>query len=348
MKMKQDDVRRLNVAVSDAGEDLYCVTGAVPLFAETAAAFSCDGERPLLLLPGGFVPSSKAGGTRLASFSPHLPSGGNAYAFPQGVLAADIRLLGETPFRAFCRDRGVDRLIVPFAELADETEYGGRSAYAWIAEWRAELPDPLRVSALFSSPIEDYGPFLSRFGSPGCTVAVASDRPDFRSYQLKDVAAKYAYTLELAERRAGSRTAVLFTDRREAEEFRRFAGRRGRRALLFTGGLDDAGQQAALNAFAGGDGVLIATKSVLPSSLFFRADEVVFCGVPYSLSFLARCASFSASGDLTCCFCPEDIKTDINILRHFAERRPEGERDAYFTGALARLLEVKKLICDAD
>lgn len=346
--MKQDDVRRLNVAVSDAGEDLYCVTGAVPLFAETAAAFSCDGERPLLLLPGGFVPGGETGGARLAPFAPHLPYGGHAFSFPDHVLAADVRLLGEAPFRAFCRDRGVDRLILPFAELADETEYGGRSAYAWIAEWRAELPYPLRVSALFSSPIEDYGPFLSRFGSPGCTVAVASDRPDFRSYQLKDAAAKYAYTLELAERRAGSRTAVLFTDRREAEEFRRFAGRRGRRTQLFTGGLDDAGQQEALTAFSGGDGLLIATKSVLPSSLFFRADQVVFCGVPYSLSFLARCASFSVNGDLTCCFCPEDIKTDINILRHFAERRPEGERDGYFTEALSRLLQVKIMICDAD
>ena len=346
--MKRDDVRRLNVAVADAGEDLYCVTGAVPLFAETVAAFSCDGETPLVLLPGGFVPSGETGGARLVSFAPRLPYGASVFSFPEGVLAADIRLLGEASFRAFCRDRGVDRLIVPYAELADETEYGGRVAYGWIAEWRAELPYPLHVSALFSAAREDYGPFLSRFGSPGCTVAVASDRPDFRSYELKDVTAKYAYTLELAERRAGVRTAVLFTDRREAEEFRRFVQRRGRRTLLFTGGSDDAERQAALERFSGGGALLIATKSVLPSALFFRADAVLFCGVPYSLSFLSRCASLSASGSLACCFCPEDIGTDINILRHFAGRRPEGERDSYFTEALSRLLEVKKLICDAD
>ena len=87
---------------------------------------------------------------------------------------------------------------------------------------------------------------------------------------------------------------------------------------------------------------------LLASLLFYRAYRVVFCGVPYSRAFLTRCAAFSAEGTLECCFCPKDIETDINILKCFAGNRPEEEREAFLSGTLQKLLDVKQALTEPE
>lgn len=349
MKINDEDISRLAAAVSDEGEDFFCAVGAVPTYAEINGVFHCRRARTLLLIPGAFtLPDEITGEDLSARFFREGRCGGSVYALPDQTVAADVRLLGDAAFRAYCADVKTERVLVPFAELADTSEYGRRSAYGWIGEFRAELPYELSVTALFSEPLPDYGPFLSRFGSPGCTVVDASVSPSVYAYETADVRKKYACTLSLAEKRAGRRTAVFFTDRREAEEFRRFLLRQGKQSLYLNGGMTAAEQKAALDAFDMGEALLIATKSAIPYALFYRADEAIFCGAPYSTSLMARCASFSEEGELACCFCPDDFKTDINIIRHFAENLPEEEREEYLEKRLQKLLEVKSVLCATE
>ncbi len=349
MKMKREDISRLAAAVRDAGEDLFCAVGASPDLAALTGTFIPDGGPALLLTPGAFALPDAFGGEDIsARFADGARFGRTAYALPDRVIAADVRLLGDAAFRAYCADAAIGHILVPFAELADLCEYGGRNAYGWIGEFRAELPFEIRVTALFSEPLPDYGPFLARFASPGCTVIDASVAPSVFAYEAADIRKKYACALALAEKRALRCAAVFFTDRREAEEFLRFLRRRGKNGLYLNGGMPAAEQKAALDAFGRGEGLLVATKSAIPYAPFYRADDAIFCGVPYSASLMARCASFSAEGELTCCFCPDDFKTDRNILRHFADGLPEEEREAYLENRLTKLAEVKSILCETD
>ena len=349
MKIKQEDIGRLLAAVRDAGEDFFCAVGAAPSYAALTGAFAAADEKTLLLTPGSFVlPDGLPGESLAGRFGRENPSGYSVYALPGNAVAADVRLLGDAGFRQWCADARFSHILVPFAELADPTEYGARRAYGWIGEFRAELPRELRVTALFSQPLADYCPFLTRFASPGCTVLDASVPPSVYAYETANVRKKYEYTLYLAEKRAMRRVAVFFTNRREAEEFLRFLRSRGKRGLLFNGAMRLEEQKAALDAFQRGEGLLLATKSALPCALFYRADAVVFCGAPYSAAFLARCASFSAEGELECCFCPQDFTTDVNIIRYFAENRPAEEREDYLKTCFSRLLDVKRTICEPE
>lgn len=344
MKIALEDIRRLASAAADAGEDLFCIAGLTPAYKELAARYAVPGEPALLLLPGPFAPDVSPS---VEDLSPRFARTGfpplQAVSLPGDMIAADVRLLGDGGFRAFCEERGTVHLLVPFAELADGTEYGFRAAYGWIGEWRASTARRIRVTALFSAPPEDHGRFVRLFGSPGCVVIDDASEPEILACGTESVRKKYAYTLTLAQRHAVKRTAVFFTDRREAEEFLRLLQRRGIDAPYVNGALTEAQLKEALRSFGAG-GVLVATKSALPSLPFCRADEAIFCGVPYSRAFLTRCASFAAEGALTCCYCPEDTETDINILKCFAENRPEEEREAFLTETLQKLLDVKQLL----
>ena len=63
MKMNQEDLRLLSAAVRDAGEDLFCVTGALPPYETLSDVFLCRDENTLLLLPGPFSLPDANGGT---------------------------------------------------------------------------------------------------------------------------------------------------------------------------------------------------------------------------------------------------------------------------------------------
>lgn len=349
MKMKQDDVGRVAAAAREAGEDLFCIVGVTPGFDALTSLYILPEEPTLLLLPGTFAaPDRLIREDHTPAFARTGFPSRQVYTITDGVLAADVCLLGDEAFRSFCENRGIRHLLVPFAELADGTEYGFRAAYGWIAEWRASLPCDLRVTALFSAPPEDFAAFVRLFGSPGCTVIDASVPPVLYAWETADVRKKYAYTFSLAQRFATKRTAVLFTDRREAEEFLRLPQKQGTAAMYLNGSLPPERHKMALEAFADRGGLLVATKSALPSLLFYRADRVVFCGVPYSRAFLTRCASFSAEHALECCFCPKDIETDINILKCFAGNRPEEERESFLSGSLQKLLAVKQQLAEPE
>ena len=349
MRIEGNDICRIVRAAADASEDLFCIVGVTPGFDALASLYFLPEEPTLLLLPGTFaMPDRLIREDHTPAFARTGFPPRQVYTITDGVLAADVRLLGDDAFRGFCEPRGIRHVLVPFAELADETEYGYRAAYGWIGEWRASLSSDLRVTALFSAPPEDLGLFVRLFGSPGCTVIDASVPPVLYAYETADVRKKYTYTFSLAQRFATKRTAVLFTDRREAEEFQRLLKKQGTAFLYLNGSLSAEQTHSALEAFADFNGLLIATKSALPSLLFYRADRVVFCGVPYSRAFLTRCASFSAEYALECCFCQKDIETDINILKCFAENRPEEEREAFLSGTLQKLLAVKQQLAEPE
>ena len=341
--MQAEDIRRLAAAVRGAGEDFFCAVGPAPSYEALIGTFGFAEDRNLLLLPGDFtLPDGMDAEPFFSPAGSDDRRGYAAYALSDNVIAADVRLLGDAAFRSRCRDSRIGHFIVPFAELADPSEYGGRRDYGWIGEFRAELPCETRVTALFSQAPPDYGPFRARFGSHSVTAADAAVPPVFGAHKTANVKRKYAYTLALAEKYAARRTAVFFINRREAEEFRRFLLRRGIAGLPLNGGMSAAARKASLEAFMRYEGLLTATKYAIPSALFFSAEQVLFCGVPYSAAFTVRCASFSGEGEPACCFCRKDIETDIRILKCFAESRPEEERETFLLDTMQRLLDVKR------
>ena len=349
MKIEKEDIRLLASATREAGEDLFCVTGIVPGFDELATLFTVQEEPTLLLLPGTFVlPETLIKEDVSVRFLRAGLPPWRAVLLRGDILAADVRLFCDESFRAFCEKCGMRHILIPFAELADGNEYGGRTAYGWIGEWRAALPYELRVTALFSAPPEDHAVFVRLFGSPGCTVIDASIAPEVYAYETADVRKKYAFTISLSQKHPMKRTAVLFTDRREAEEFLRLLQKQGIASIYVNGTLTAKRYAEAMESFANCGGLLVATKSVLASCLFYRADEVIFCGMPYSRAFMTRCASFAADGALECCFCTKDIETDINILKCFAENRAEEERETFLSDTMQKLLAVKQMLAEPE
>ena len=347
--MENDDVRRLSSACREASEDLFCVTGVLPAYDTLSALFSIHDEQTLLVLPGTFAVPERLLKEDLTTL--FMRSGFPALRMcilSDGILAADVRLLADEHFRAYCETRHVSHFLIPFAELADEYEYGGKIAYSWIGEWRASLQYELRVTALFSIPLPDYSHFINRFASSCCTVVDISSALSVYAYQLDNVKKKYAYTLELSQRHVNSKTVMFFTDRREAEEFRRFLKKSGIDSFYVNGSLSAKELTKEMEGFQNRSGILIVTKSGLSSCLFFRADKAIFCGVPFSTAFLTRCASLSEENELTCCFCQKDIDTDINILKCFAENKSQEEQGAFLNAALEKLLGVKRLLTEPE
>ena len=304
-----------------------------------AGLFTAEKERTLLLLPGAFAVRDG-----YADVSQRF--GGLYAAAEKGeVLAADIRLAGNDEFRAYIREQGFRHILVPFAELASPYEYGYRSSYAWIGEMRAEMPPGCRITALFSFPQEDYTSFCKSFGCAECTVADLSAKADIQVFAASDIRDKLREIVSFTEKHIG-RTAVIFTDRREAEEALRYFRKRGIRTLCIHGACSTSELSESLARFSGGGYLLIATKSVIPSVLFFRADRVIYAGVPYSRAFAARCAAFSSSGEINCIFSPADIETDRKIIAHFADRMDSIDAERFLQKASDELLKIKKILYD--
>lgn len=237
------------------------------------------------------------------------------------TVFADIRLLGDEEFRAFLLKNGFFRFILPFAECADEAEYGFRRSYAWIGEMRGETEQPVRVTALFSAGVKDLGRFRERFGStdvlageesrlPGITAVLTENGTGLR---LGDP--RYAAILQRAERSAFRQSAVFFSTRREAREFIRCASFSRVPAALVTGETDPAERKDILNGFSECRvRVLAATKTLIPSSLFFRADDVYYCGLPYSFPHASRTAAFSREGIVKCFYSENDHRQTLRLI----------------------------------
>ena len=254
----------------------------------------------------------------------------------------DIRRLGDEDFRKSLLESKIRRIVTLFSECADKSEYGYRESFGWIGEMRAEAARFIQIVAFLSPCSDSLGICAGLFGSPDVVVLGEKAEPDFNAFKAVSEKAKFYQTAELVERYAYGRSVVYFNSREEALSFSRFLCKRGTACSCIDGATSGEELKNKLTAFYNGSvNILVATKSYIPSSLFYPPERVFFCGAPFSLSHIARCGCALKSEKPFVVYCEDDVKRNEKIIASFSEKLADGEISGI---RIARLNEMCKML----
>ena len=238
----------------------------------------------------------------------------------------DIRRLGDEAFRRGLSENNVKRLIVLFAECADKAEYGYREAFGWIGEMRAEVTHFIQVVAFFSPASDSFGVCRELFGSGEVICIGEKELPGADAFCTASPKAKFYRTALYVEKYAFKKIVVFLNSREEAGSFARFLENSGTRSVYADGALSDEELKCRMLKFACGEvNILVATKAAIPALYFCPPEKAVFCGVPFSLSHLSRCAAFLKNEKPFVVYCEADIRRNERIIASFSERLSDGE-----------------------
>lgn len=311
MDIKSDLIKELSRSCAENGEDLYITADILPCFSELVNTFSVKNSNTAVLLPGAFRHGE---GTVCFDRSPVFTSS-VGHVSPGQAAVADVRLLGNAEFRRFLSENGFNNFILPFAECADPLNYGYRQSFGWLAEMRAETEKPLHITALFSPGVDAPEEYREVFGSAKATVGLSYTMPEIFGVLCDGEKERNALALSGAVKNVSDRSVILFSTRREAESFYSFALRRGISAGLITG-LNSPDEITAVTGKFERYGlrILVATKSLVPSAPFFKADRVIYCGMPYSPDHASRCAALSRDNSLCCYYARTDVEQALAII----------------------------------
>lgn len=235
------------------------------------------------------------------------------------VIYSDIRSVLHESFSEFLVSEDINEILLPFYECADKLEYGYRASYANIAEIRASTEKHFHITGFSTNVITDEK-ILSLFGSEKYIVAGIESNTSFSGIKTSSEKSKYHYTAAECEKSPFNRSIVLFSTRRQAEDFSMFLYRRRTPFALIHGGLDKTKRKEALKSFSEGKvNILLATKFIIPSYTMINADKLIYCGLPYSFSHARRCLSLSKNGRMDCIFSEEDIILTEKLIFSFAK-----------------------------
>lgn len=268
-------------------------------------------ETALVLLPGAVFDCGTTGITVLRTQADlrHLPA--------QRLAYMDIRLFAEQTFPAFFSDSGVRLLILPFYECAAITEYGFRESYMAVAHARASVLFPLHIVAVSG---EDYltPPVFDALGTVDYILTGEQSPAPVQGVKTVSPREKLSFTAALCEKSMLKQTIVQCPTRTDAETLQAFLRRRRTPASLFHGGKPTEQNRTAVSDYSSGKvNILIATKSLLASAPFLCADQILYFGLPYSLSHARRCASIGRNGSITCIWCDDDLSLNRRRLVSF-------------------------------
>lgn len=314
MDICDENIKALYRAACGAGRDLFISADSAVTAAGLRELSRCYDGGTLVLLPGVFAAFGGDSRELYYNRDSHAFERRAFPCFPGSLCFADVRLMGCDSFRAFLERCRFTQLIIPFAELADSSEYGYRESYAWIGEWRAAFAGSVHVTAIFSEtpPEPDY--FAKLFGCSDCYMAGADSPLSVRCAMTQEKN-KYSLTAAYMQKYTEGSTAVLFTTRREAAEFCRRFSKGGNKILYADGALSARELSEILRKFSdGGTQILAATKSVLASSFFFSADRVVCCGVPYSTAHARRMMNLCGFNEILCIYSEADFRLNAAII----------------------------------
>ncbi|MBR5411338.1 MAG: hypothetical protein IK104_11770 [Clostridia bacterium] len=302
MILNEPSVVNLIKAAAPVGEDVIAnAVSRVPVSDLTALA-DVLGEPLLVPLPGPVL----------------APGTGNAF----GVLNAandlrandcravwfcDVRILNEEGFPFFLKKHGISEFILPFSDCAIEGEYGYRRSYECLSSLRA---DGVRfhVTAL-TDRAPDQEQMRRLFGSNACTF-FSDNKPVLVSTEkMDDEETQFSVLATICEKFVFHTTAILFQTRLQAEHFANYLRKRFTPFSLVHGGLDQKQNLKAVSDFVNGESnVLLATKHILGAAPFLSADQLVFCGLPYSETHLRRILSICKTNEALCEYTDEDVE----------------------------------------
>ena len=308
VRINEKPVAELVRAAFETGADVFARTDG-PFDAASLYAFAQeqDGDA-LILMPGRVYPPPGASFPMLRA----------AAATAAGPAFADVRILADGLFTETPRKNGALTLALPFAECAFVTEHGYRAAYRMIGELRAAGTE-LRVAALLAGAGPQDERLREVFGSPDAILLGETHPRAVPAARFYDARERDAFLLHSAELSALGSTVILFPSRAEAERFARLPAARGMHCGLVHGGLPPEENENTVAAFAAGDlGVLLATKHILPSAPFLKADRAIFAGLPFSPAHLNRCAALCGGEPPTVFWCEADLREARRLSEGFA------------------------------
>lgn len=256
----------------------------------------------------------------------------------------DVSMLENDSFRKYLTSAPFE-IIIPFAECADISEYGHYSSYAWLGEIRAESAYDIHITAIVSPGFGNIEELSVLFACRDAVIVNIGKYPDCSAFKCNNKKQIYSMLKNECTKAVGRKIAILFTTRREADEFKRVLDRYsiGYVSIFGNNFPCDRNELDALKNITQHK-ILIGTKSSLLLSAFIKYDKVIYCGMPYSISHLVRCGRFSSDNKIDIYFTEEDIKTNIKIIHSVAEYYPEYERSNYVHIRNIRLEEAYNFI----
>ncbi len=330
MNLCDKDILNLISAAKGEGCDCCFAPDISPSASEICRCAESVFHRTVVILPGNGI----------------LPTAFEALKEHPSVEFKSASVLYDLPFWEDAAGRGTDSVILLNAEVAERSEYGYVGDYKRLSDIRAGLPAKMTLIALFSGSEYVFDKkFLSYFGSTDA-VALGKTAVNFSSELFANARERENALIDFLSKR-GTRTAVFFDNRREAENFSKRLDKKCIAHGLFHGGLSDGDKISALTAAVSGETkITVATKSLLQYTPFLPFFETVCCGVPYSVSHASRitAVSHSAERHLKCFYCIDDVYRIINIGKTYAAEYtddPEkiiSERTASLTQVLKKIM----------
>ena len=236
------------------------------------------------------------------------------------IVFADIRFMGNDDFRRALTEYGFFRIAIIFPECCDSAEYGYRAAFSWIGEYRAERSDFVQLVGFVTPSYKDARMLKEMYASENSVILGFEKSPEFSVFETVSSSAKFYAAAAFAEKYIGTKSVIFLNSREEAHQFVRFLRKRRTDCVLIDGSVTVSQMKESLNEFnSGGTDILVATKAFIPSSLFYPAERVIFCGVPFSFSYLHRCILPSQTGKAVVIYSRDDIVRNEKIISSFGD-----------------------------
>ena len=131
-----ESVRNLISCAYDAHNDVMLSLSSFSLH-----DFVFDRVKTSVFLPGAFFTAKDYTFSDAGSGYMFIPPG-----YSPSLIYADIRFMADGDFRSWLTKSLYGRLIIPFAELADPSEYGYRQTYSWHGVLSLHLGEPDQLS----------------------------------------------------------------------------------------------------------------------------------------------------------------------------------------------------------
>ena len=259
----------------------------------------CNGVKTAVVLPAKLYPSVNES---ISVFSLN-----DKYDFSANLIFFEARLFSVPEFRSSLICSDVQRIIVPFAELADDCEYGSLSGYSAIGEFRSQSLKYIQLIAFFSD-----GKGLQDFGYMYCSRQRIDFSPetrltDFRVLPCRDTQERNGLILRQMKKSACNTCLVFFNTRTQCGEFRDYCRGKGIDFPVITGETPGTEIRRAAGLFKTSRcRFIVGTKSMLALFPLIRADNIIVAGIPYSKGHLRRMLSL---GDKGAVIYSEDDKT---------------------------------------
>ncbi len=299
------------------------------------SALSSDGIKTVVLFPGAYFSGPES------PFSSYCGKNSpTAYLSAPDLLFADVRFMGDASFREFLTRKKYRRIAPVFSECAIVGEYGYRESFSWIGEYRAEISRFCQVTPFLTPCAEPVNELLSAFGTKDALIVGEKVLPDFTVCKTHSPSEKFRYTAAEAEKHAFRKVCIYFNSRNEEMQFAGFLQKRGTPFISVNGENTAEEFSRKLKKYRDSDiNILLATKSFIPSSVYLSPEKTLMCGVPFSLSHISRCQSFSSS--LRVIYCEEDFERNGKILSSFSEQT---DNEEVYKKGLIKLSEIKKYL----